>query len=125
MHIKLYIILLATYIALDIIGVISRQLDHPREATFFDFDDIRYTSRYIWKTSEPKYDSRLLATYESFHAKSTKKNYRTRPSSILMIFGILVDIYERTAEPKYGPAMASSYGETEALCLLSYDIMFV
>ena len=51
----------------------------------------------------------------SFHAKSTKKNnYRKRPSSILMIFGILVDIYERTSEPKYGPAMTSSYGETEA-----------
>ena len=31
-----------------------------------------------------------------------------------MIFGILVDIYERTSEPKYGPAMTSSYGETEA-----------
>ena len=35
-------------------------------------------------------------------------------SSILMIFGILVDIYERTSEPKYGPAMTSNYGETEA-----------
>ena len=33
---------------------------------------------------------------------------------ILMIFGILVDIYEGTSEPKYGLAMASSYGETEA-----------
>ena len=31
-----------------------------------------------------------------------------------MIFGIIVDIYERTSEPKYGPAMTSSYGETEA-----------
>ena len=31
-----------------------------------------------------------------------------------MIFGILVDIYERTSETKYGPAMTSSYGETEA-----------
>ena len=35
-------------------------------------------------------------------------------SSILMIFGILVDIYEGTSEPNYGPTLASSYGETEA-----------
>ena len=48
----------------------------------------------------------------SFHANSTTP--WKRPSSILMIFGILVDIYERTSEPKYGPAMTSSYGETEA-----------
>ena len=48
----------------------------------------------------------------SFHANSATP--WKRPSSILMIFGLLVDIYERTSEPKYGPAMTSSYGETEA-----------
>ena len=31
-----------------------------------------------------------------------------------MIFTIIVDIYERTSEPKYGSAMASGDRETEA-----------